>query len=397
MLRRVLCLVILFAVFPFIRTLSYIKAEPFTIVIDPGHGGKDPGALGSIVREKDVVLEVALRFGNLINKNNPDVKVIYTRSTDVFPPLEKRPQIANKAKANLFVSLHADWAESKTVRGASTFTLGQNRSKENLEIAKRENSVILLEDNYQQRYEGFDPNSAESYIMFEFMQDNYMNQSINFATILQNKFTNAGRYDRGVRQASFLVLRNTSMPSALVELGFLTNKEEELFLKSDEGKNKLANSLYNAFKEFKDDYDRKSVLEKEIGNNSVLQALTNIEVKDSKTDDTTSKENNTDINISKSDNTEKSKTEKTDNNIIFKIQLLLSSKLIPDNDKLFKGLKMDFYIDKGNYKYTFGSWTNFSDADKKRIELTSKFKDAFIVAFKNDQRMPLNEARKQLQ
>ena len=397
MLRRLLCLVILFAVFPFIRTLSYLKAEPFTIVIDPGHGGKDPGAMGSIVREKDVVLEVALRFGNLIKKNNPDVKVIYTRSTDVFPTLEIRPQIANKAKANLFVSIHADWAENKTARGASTFTLGQNRTKENLEIAKRENSVILLEDNYQQRYEGFDPNSAESYIMFEFMQDNYMNQSINFATILQNKFTNIGRHDRGVRQDIFLVLKNTSMPSALVELGFLTNKEEELFLKSDEGKTQMATSLYNAFKEFKDDYYRKSVLEKETGNMTDSQVLTNAELKDSKTEITASKAVNKDTNFSKIDYKEKTETEKSDNIIIFKVQLLLSPKPIPDNDKRLKGLKMDFYIDKGNYKYTFGSFTNFRDADKKRIELTSKFKDAFIVAFKNDQRIPLDEARKQLQ
>jgi N-acetylmuramoyl-L-alanine amidase len=166
----------------FVSCLGMQAADPkpsdrFTIVIDPGHGGKDPGALGSLVREKDVVLDVALRFGRLIEQQHTDVRILFTRNTDVFIPLERRAQIANKAKADLFVSIHSDYAPSHSAKGASTFTLGPSRSKENFEIAKRENAVILLEENYQQQYEGFDPNSAESYIMFEFMQDAYMSQS----------------------------------------------------------------------------------------------------------------------------------------------------------------------------------------------------------------------------
>ncbi|MDP4278651.1 MAG: N-acetylmuramoyl-L-alanine amidase, partial [Bacteroidota bacterium] len=196
--KRILVLAILIVCYPlFITTSAKSAADPFTLIIDAGHGGKDPGALGSIVREKDVVLDVALRFGQLVKRNHPDVKIIYTRNTDVFIPLERRAQIANNAKADLFISIHADWAESKSVHGASTFTLGQNRTKENFEIAKRENSVILLEENYEKRYEGFDPNSAESYIMFEFMQDNYMNQSIKFASEIQKRFKDSGRIDRG--------------------------------------------------------------------------------------------------------------------------------------------------------------------------------------------------------
>lgn len=389
--RNVLCLVILLGVFPFIRTFSDINVEPFTIVIDAGHGGKDPGALGSIVREKDVVLDVALRFGKLINKNNPEVKVIYTRSSDVFIPLERRAEIANKAKANLFVSIHSDWAKSNTVHGASTFTLGQNRTQENFEIAKRENSVILLEENYQQRYEGFDPNSAESYIMFEFMQDNYMNQSIKFASILQKKFTSSGRNDRGVRQDVFLVLRNTSMPSALVELGFLTNKEEELFLKSNEGRDYMAGCLYKSFNDFRDDYERKSSIKMTSAQNTGYDIDTPADETTNKveTEDSLKKVSGQSVQIEKN-------IPQNDNNIAFKVQLILSPKPIPDNDRRFKGIKMDYYIDKGNYKYTYGSWTNFSEADKKRRELSARFTDAFIVAFRNGQRIPLNEARKEI-
>jgi len=225
-----------------------VAPSTFTVVIDPGHGGKDPGTLGTSVKEKDVVLSVGLKLGQLIKKQHPDVKVIYTRSTDVFIPLDQRAIIANKGKANLFISIHADHAETPIVRGSSTFTLGQNRTRENFEIAKRENSVILLEDNYKQKYEGFDPNSAESYIMFEFMQDNYMNQSIQFASTLQEKFVVSGRKDRGVRQDVFLVLRCTSMPSVLVELGFLSNHEEEQFLKSEEGRDRMALALLRIFR-----------------------------------------------------------------------------------------------------------------------------------------------------
>ncbi len=375
MLRRVFYLIFLFNTVISGMAFSATPGKPFTVVIDAGHGGKDPGALGSLVREKDVVLDVALKFGKLINNNNPDVKVIYTRSTDVFIPLNQRAQIANKAKANLFISIHADWAESKTAKGPTTFILGQNRSKENLELVKRENSVILLEDDYKQRYEGFDPNSAESYIMFEFLQDTYLSQSINFASIVQKKFTNAGRHDRGVRQDIFLVLRNTSMPAALVELGFLTNKEEELFLKSESGKNTLASSLYKAFAEFKEEYDNKSGYKRESSSTTpdtekVVKSSPKVE------------------NITKSESIAVAE-------INFRVQLLTSPKKLNSGDSKMKGTKMDYYLDKGSYKYTFGNWASFKEADNARKELSKKFPDAFVVAFKKDTRIPLQDARKE--
>jgi N-acetylmuramoyl-L-alanine amidase len=386
---------------------------PFTIVIDAGHGGKDPGALGSIVREKDLVLDVALRFGKLIDNNYPEVNVIYTRSSDVFIPLEKRASIANKSKANLFVSIHADWAENKSVRGASTFTLGQNRTRENFEIAKRENSVILLEDDYKTRYEGFDPNSAESYIMFEFMQDNYMNQSIKFASTLQERFVQSGRVDRGVRQDVFLVLRNTSMPSVLVELGFLTNKEEELFLKSDAGRDQMARTMLKAFSDFREDYERKSGIRQTSTQKSdkrdtaqtrtVKSDTSKMSAASSEKDDTSkrsiSKSANNDtsrITSSKSTKTEKKISERlTEGIITFKIQTLMSSYKLSDKDKRFKGYKMDYYTEKGFYKYTYGNYSSFDEANKGLKGLTKYFPDAFVVSFKDGHRMALNDARKE--
>lgn len=351
-----------------IPTCFAATPSAFTVVIDAGHGGKDTGTLGAITREKDIVLSVALKFGRLIKQQHPDVKVIYTRSTDVFIPLDQRAILANNAKANLFISIHADHAESPTVKGVSTFTLGQNRTRENLEIAKRENSVILLEDNYKQRYEGFDPTVAESYIMFEFMQDNYMNQSIQFASTLQKKFVIAGRKDRGVRQDVFLVLRCTSMPSVLVELGFLSNAEEEQFLRSDEGQNQMAESLLKGFTDFKNNYERKS---------TGTQAS---EKRTTKTDRVLTKEI---LNKAPS------------SDIIFKIQLTTSPVKLSQTSKKFKGISTDFYFENNLYKYTYGNYTSFTEANRKRREFKNSFPDAFVVAFKSGQKMPIQEAKAQ--
>lgn len=382
-------------------SVSFAAASSsFTVVIDPGHGGKDNGTVGSSTREKDVVLSVGLKLGKLIEENDPDVKVIFTRSTDVFIPLDQRANIANRAKANLFISVHADHSDAPYVKGASIFTLGQNRSHENFEIAKRENSVILLEDNYKQRYEGFDPNSAESYIMFEFMQDNYMNQSIKFASILQRKFNNAGRSNRGVRQDVFLVLRRTSMPSVLVELGFLSNKEEESFLKSEEGQNQMAKSLYKGFTDFKDEYERKSTGKQSASNNNHSY---NVSEKDkaimekSKDIDTSSSEAIANIQPVKptesSQPQPKLSNKQTENEIIFKVQILASTYKLPQNDKQLKGLTTDFYYEKKLYKYTYGNFMNFEDANRKRRELDASFPNAFVIAFKNGQKIDVNEAK----
>lgn len=247
---------ILFSVFAFsnLPTAVAQKAKgQFVLVIDAGHGGRDHGAPGKLTVEKHINLNVALAFGKLVEDNFKDVKVIYTRKTDVFIPLKTRAEIANRNKADLFVSIHTNAVESnKTgVSGAETYSLGMHRSAENLEVAKRENSVITQESNYKQRYQNFDPRKAESYIIFELMQDQNMKQSVSMAQCIQQQYGKEGRRNKGVKQAGFLVLHATSMPSVLTELGFISHPEEERFLHSKEGVNKLARSLYNGFRNYR--------------------------------------------------------------------------------------------------------------------------------------------------
>ena len=229
-------------------------AKDFVLVIDAGHGGKDPGAVGKTSKEKDINLKVALALGKLIQDNLKDVKVVYTRKTDVFVELDQRAKIANQNKADLFLSIHTNAsAGNKTVKGTETYTLGMHRAASNLEVAKRENSAIMLEKDYEERYEGFNPKSSESYIIFELMQDEYMKQSVSLAGMIQKQFAStAKRNNRGVHQAGFLVLRATSMPSCLVEVGYISTPEEEKYLNTQEGVSNLSKSLYNAIKQYKE-------------------------------------------------------------------------------------------------------------------------------------------------
>ncbi len=227
-------------------------AETFTLVLDAGHGGKDPGALGKTGREKNINLAVTLAVGKLVEQNLKDVKVVYTRKTDVFVELSERAAIANRAKADLFVSIHTNaLPKGAQGRGSETYTLGMHRAADNLAVAKRENAAIMLEKDYESRYEGFDPKSSESYIIFEFMQDKNMERSVKLAQLIQRQFRSSGRVDKGVHQAGFLVLRATSMPSCLVELGYITTLSEESYLLSQKGVNELANSIYEAIKKYK--------------------------------------------------------------------------------------------------------------------------------------------------
>ncbi len=230
-----------------------LNIQAYTLVIDPGHGGKDPGAIGRISKEKNINLAVALAFGQMVKKNYPGIKVVYTRKTDTFVQLDERANIANRAKADLFISIHVNSTSAKSgPQGTETYTLGMHRAAENLEVAKRENAVITLENNYAEKYEGFDPNSSESYIIFELMQDQNMEKSVSLAQKIQKQFrTTAKRIDKGVHQAGFLVLRATSMPSVLVELGYINNRSDEAYLNTKAGVNNLAKSLYNAFVAYK--------------------------------------------------------------------------------------------------------------------------------------------------
>ena len=230
--------------------------KKFTLVIDAGHGGHDAGAVGAITREKAINLNVALAFGRLVEQNCPDVKVIYTRKTDVFVPLHTRADIANRNKADLFISIHTNaLPKGRISRGMETYTLGMHRAADNLAVAKRENEVILYEKDYRQRYQGFDPNSSESYIMFEFIQDHNMAQSVELAKFVQRRTcASAGRQNKGVKQAGFLVLRETSMPSCLIELGFISTRDEEQYLHSATGVSQLGQGIYLAFLDYKRKY-----------------------------------------------------------------------------------------------------------------------------------------------
>ena len=368
--------------------LSHLSAQgkDFTLVIDPGHGGKDPGAIGKKGKEKNINLNVALKLGNLIKENCKDVNIVYTRQKDTFVALDRRAQIANNAKADLFISIHTNSvAKGKTVRGTETYTLGLHRTEDNLEVAKKENSVILIESDYEQRYAGFNPNSAESYIIFEFLQDKNMEKSVRLATDIQKQFkTTAKRIDKGVHQAGFLVLRETTMPGVLVELGYISTPDEERYLLTEAGTSALAKSIYQAFLSYKKKYD--------MGDNTRPAQAKVEEPAPVQKPKTPSKPQN--ANKPKSEAT-KSKGTQSDKPI-FKIQILTSDKKLPAGSKLFKGLTpVGHYQEKGIYKYTYGDSYDYNKVLRTKRQISSKFKDAFIIAFKNGKKMNVNEAIKE--
>ena len=254
--------ILLFFVFPLHADTN---GNPFVLVIDPGHGGKATGAIGKRGKEKDINLAVSKLVKQYISEAHPDVKIVMTRTRDVAVDLDERADMANKVNANLFISIHSNSIrKNHQLNGCEVYTFGLSRSEENLEVAKRENSVILLEDNYKEKYEDFDPNSSESYIIFEFMQNKFVEQSVDFATMVQKQLVKtAHREDLGVKQAEFLVLRKSTMPRILIELDFISNPEAEQFMLSKEGQETLAHSICNAFTEYKKDFDRKTTAQTE--------------------------------------------------------------------------------------------------------------------------------------
>jgi len=232
------------------------NSKHFVVVIDAGHGGKDPGNSGKVAKEKNIALKISLKLGAFIEKNMPDVKVVYTRKDDRYIGLDERADIANKAKADLFICIHANSHTTSKPYGTETFVMGHHKDDGNLEVAKRENSVILMDENYEERYEGFDPKSPESYILFTLIQNAYQESSLKFAQKVEDQFkSKAGRLSRGVKQAGFVVLWKTTMPSVLVEAGFLSNSAEEKFLNTDEGQELIASGIYRAFKDYKSEVE----------------------------------------------------------------------------------------------------------------------------------------------
>ena len=349
-----------------------LEAKDFTVVIDAGHGGKDPGAISANKKlyEKDVTLKVSLMVGESIKKNHPEVKVLYTRKTDVFVGLNDRARMANKANADLFISIHTNAAKSRTAKGAETYTLGieEERTERNLEIAKRENGVIFLEDNHEKTYANFNPNSPESYIIFEYMQSEFVKESIHMAQYVQEHLaSDANRHDRGVRQAGFLVLNATSMPSILVELGYISNAEDAKYLGSESGQKRMSRCISEAFDKYYTD------LMKLNASQPVVESTRSTTIPASK---------------------EQPKAIQGDEQQpVFKVQFLSSSKQLAAEDKAFKGLKpVEFYYDKGLYKYTYGSSTNYNDIIRIKKKVNEKFKDAFIVAFVQGERIDTQQA-----
>ena len=397
--------------------ITEVGAKEFTLVIDAGHGGHDTGAPGKFSKEKDINLKTALAFGKYVEQNCPDVKVIYTRKKDVFVELKDRAGIANKAKADLFISIHTDALENNSVaRGMTTYTLGMHRAKDNLDVAQRENSVILIEKNYKETYQGFDPNSAESYIIFEFMQDKNMQRSVDLATFIQNKTCQAAdRPSRGVKQAGFLVLRETSMPSCLVELGFITTPAEEKLLNEDVTIDNIAKGIYNAFVEYKKKYDNNITVpyKAEEPTINIVDVVPGQEKKEEvraeKPDKTVKAEEKEEKKEGKKKK-EKEEEEKEKENEktlyvasgdnagvpVFKVQILATDKPFKKGDAHFKG-RTDYnqYTENGMTKYTIGETTDYNEILTLTSELQATFGDCFVVAFKEGQKMNISEAIKE--
>lgn len=339
---------------------SGVKADKpqeneWVVVIDAGHGGKDSGAVGRKSMEKDIVLKIALKTGKYINELLEGVKVIYTRTDDEFVELYKRAEIANKAQADLFISIHCNGFGDGRIKGSETFVMGIHKDQGNLEVAMQENSVITLEEDYTTRYQGYDPNSSESFIIFSLMQNIYLEQSLNFANYIQDQFrTRVGLSDRGVKQAGLLVLWQTTMPSVLVEAGFLTNMQDERFLMSEKGQDYIASAIFRAFRDYKLAIDHKSDF-------STLSA-----------------------------------DENTDDEIWFMVQLATSSGKKEEMPEEFMGLGEITEIVSGKYfKYATGRYSTYDEAAERRKELNTRFPDAFVIAVKNLQIMPLQEAIEQ--
>lgn len=370
-----------------------------TVVIDAGHGGKDPGAVVGKAREKDIVLEIALRLGRVIKEKLPDVRVIYTRSTDVFVPLFERSVIANKNNADLFISIHANFCNSPAVKGTETYVLGLHRTLDNLNVAKKENSVILLEKDYTTRYEGFDPNLSESYIMFELIQNTHIDQSVAFAGILQDFFReHAQRANRDVRQAGFLVLRETAMPGVLIETGYLSNKSEANYLMSNEGKETLALSIFNSFKSYKEKFESRLNL------GASIPKRNQKELSDSAPSEKQVAENKKETHIrsheerqTKDKRSQVKEEEKplvggTDQ-ITFAIQLSAYPKRLPLNSKIFKGIQgISEKRIGGYYKYYCLETKSLVKAKQNQALIRMKIPEAFVVSFKNGEPISMKEA-----
>ena len=444
--KKITALFVLLLLLPFAANAANKK---FVLVIDPGHGGKDAGALGAFSKEKNINLNVAMAFGRNVQRNCPDVKVIYTRTTDVFIGLKERAEIANRNKADLFISVHTNALPGgRQAYGMETYTLGMHRAGANLDVAKRENAVILIEKDYKQSYQGFNPNSSESYIMFEFMQDRNMANSVDLAKMVQRETcAAANRPDKGVHQAGFLVLRETSMPSCLIELGFITTPDEERLLNDKARIENIATGIYRAFVNYKNKYYNGIVVPYKptpVPTPAVPDVVPDVyKAEDSSLSSQTSsrrsrrRDRAQDDAVKHDSAANRSTTHRAqasnqdtyerpavstpeqgrseDHSLpsvtsgeaeekiisfgesavvpIFKVQIMASTKVIRRNSPRFKGLKdVGHFNENDMVKYTYGASADYNEINRLRKEIADKFPDAFVIAFKDGVRMDVNKA-----
>lgn len=353
-MKRILILLLIFAFVAPTSAVARDKDGHFIVVIDAGHGGHDSGAVGRRSKEKDITLGVALKVGQQLKKQNPNITVYYTRSTDVFIGLDERANYAIKKHADLFVSIHANATKSRSANGSETFVLGLHRSKDNLEVAMKENSAILLEEDYTKKYEDFDPQSSESYIIFQFIQNKHLDASIRLAQLVQSGLVGSGRNNRGVKQAGFLVLRKAAMPSVLIELGFITNADEENYMRSESGQTTLAKNIASAIVQY----------EKGV-------ALRSGQI-------TTVKPQKQSIPTEQEGDPQNSSSE-----VSYRVQVIADTQQLPSNSRIYRDYtgQVKWYKEGKYYKYTIYDTPDLRQAKKYQQQLRKRFKDCFIVGF----------------
>jgi N-acetylmuramoyl-L-alanine amidase len=381
-----------------------------TVVIDAGHGGKDPGAICKKGKEKDITLAVALKVGTYITKNFDNVKVIYTRSKDEFLELHKRAGVANSNNADLFISIHVNASKKSDPYGSETYVMGLNKTASNLEVAKAENNVILKEEDYSKQYDGFDPNSPEGSIIFTLYQNAFLDQSLNFASKVQDQFRErTGRFDRGVKQDGFLVLWKTTMPSVLIEIGFISHPEEADYLLTDEGQTFIASAIFRSFRDYKNEVEGKGYVKPLPRTNQNLEnsqsadkdslGSDSVKVNSNKhpgdTNNRTVNQNGNHSTVVKADSSKKAPI--LYSSIIFKVQFASSDKpvkLLPEN---FKGIReVEELKDGTTYKYMVGNCTSYEEILSLQAEVRKKYPDAFVIAYKNGSKIPVKEALKEI-
>jgi len=362
-----------------------------TVVLDAGHGGHDTGALGRNSREKDITLAIVLKLRDYIHENMKDVKVILTRDDDTFVELYRRARIANENKADLFISVHCNSTKSASAYGVETFVMGLHKSEANLAVAKAENAAILLEDDYVEKYDGFDPNSPEGNIFFSMMQNAFLDRSLEFAGKVQHQLVdNLHMLNRGVKQAGFLVLFKTAMPGVLIETGFISNARDEKFLLSEKGQDQVSQAIYKALRDYKNQVEKRPAVQD--NNEPVLAENRAREIISNKTN--TDAKPNIEKQAAKSDSVSSKNIDPK--RVSFRVQFAMYPDAKPVDSKLFKGIEnVKMYYHSGSYKYTSGDFETMEPALILRKELVAKgYKDAFVVAFKGELRIPNDEAKR---